>query len=222
MRAASLFLFFFVLGVGNGIVAQDRSGSIGGLVPSRWVSDRVYSDVLDSVFPRSVENKKNTLWQMVLRFEPSFGSESQIVIRRTFDGFEVNRYRSANGVIFNKLNVWFTKNGREDVPEMSRLVQVERRKIRCRQSDLEDWLNGFFRSIPVATRSLKSNITESGRTGTWSVPVHGGYYQVWFSYKGNEMNFVANDENISDINVTGTSPIVRWMNSVRIQIEKSK
>src|SRR6185295_19043514 len=68
------------------------------------IGRETYNRVLDMVFPRYDRNTSETIFEFVLRFEPSFHATSQVIIRKRIDKIEVVEYTSPDGNIFDKLN----------------------------------------------------------------------------------------------------------------------
>jgi hypothetical protein len=203
--------------------AQNTDELFEGKVLYKVISNKTYDDVLDVVFPREIENKRETVWQLVLRFMPNSEPESQIVIRKTIVGYELIELKSSNGVIFSTLNQWITKNGKEDVLEMAKVIKVEQREVKTNSKVITGWYNIFFESIPLTAQSLKFSSQEFERTnGSIGLRLHGTYYEVWFLYKGNKINFVIYDQEVNDNKITGEYALVKWMNKVRLQIKKKK
>jgi hypothetical protein len=190
-------------------------------LPQSIVSDKTYEDVLDTVFPRKQSDDEKTDWTLTLRFMPWTGPESQIFIRKAVSRFIVVEYRSTNGVIFNRLNAWFTEHGREDVADMSKTIEVKRTELTFGRAQFQRWLRGFFRSIRSASRVLENKSHEFDTKGYWSVWLHGSYYETWFDHNVNQVHFVFVDKDPAN-GLAGLSPLARWMVQVKEQITIAK
>jgi hypothetical protein len=101
--------------------AQDRGPK--GQQPNQVVSEETYYRVLDIVFPRTDADTNKTVFQLVLRFQPSFHATSQIVVRRRVDRVEVVEYTSPDGNIYDKLNDILAHGGKEDSVTMAKSIR---------------------------------------------------------------------------------------------------
>jgi hypothetical protein len=187
----------------------------------RIVSDKTYNDVLDTIFPRVDDDDDKTDWTLTLRFRPSEGPESQIFIRKTVSRLVVIEYQSLNGVVFNRINTWFTENGREDVPEMSRQISVKRTVLKFGRPDFQRWLAGFFKALRSSSLIAENKSHEFDRTGGWSDWLHGSYFETWFYQYGNEIHFLVIDKETKD-RPNGHSPLAIWMNQVKKQVVRAR
>lgn len=214
------FLILLILCAYSLIVGQNTDKPNSEQVIVKVVSDRTYNDVLDIVFPREIKQKKETVWQFVLRFKPNSAPESQITIRKTITGYEVLNFSVSNGIIFSKINQIFTTTNKEDISEMVNAIQVEKTKVEIAPKEINLWYDLYFKSIPLSSQALKFSSQEFDRTnGSWSVRLHGTYYELWFLYKGNQICFIIYDEEIDQNKITGENALVKWMNKVRLKIK---
>jgi hypothetical protein len=211
-----LFLFF------NSINGQTTESLKEGQ-SFQIVSSRTYNQVLDVVFPKDAEYSKGILWQLVLRFKPNTKPESQIIIQKLLDGFKVIEYKSENGSIFTRLNKWRNENGKEDIAEMIKDIKVSRIELNIPSNEIKGWYSTFFKVIPDATQKIKYASEEFARTkGAITIFLEGSYYETWFMYGGNEISFVFYDDEINEKQINGKSLLVRWMNKIRLRIQRTK
>ncbi len=185
------------------------------------VTERTYSDVLDTVFPREIEEKNSTDWQITLRFHADSAPESQVVIRKTVTGVSVTHYRAKKAAVFTSINFWLNEHGREDVVEMSKLIEVERREVPVKRRDVMNWHDGFFASALKSTQEIRYLSGEFDRKGSWGVWLHGTRYQLWYEHNTTKIHYRFVDQEIHDTKVNGELALVRWMNQVRLFVQKN-
>lgn len=187
--------------------------------PGKVVSDSTYSAVLDTIFPRRFDDNEKDDWSLHLRFQPNDRAEFQITIRKKAVGFDVYLVEATNGIVFNRINDSFNSNGVEDVESMTKLVATKRTSYRLTKT----MVNRIRDSFIVASRNslLWSDVNskEFDRTGAWTVSLHSSTYQVWFVSNKSVVTFLVSDVSPTK-SVSGSSPIAKWMNSVRVGLDK--
>lgn len=199
-------------------VAQDRVRQAHPIV-----SQQTYDSVLDILFPRNDPDPGKTVFAFVLRFKPHSQPESQIVIRRGVDKVTVVEYKSLDGDIYVKLNESLERTGREDPVEMAKAIKIKRREISVPYALIKQWYAGFFDSLANGTKPLRQKGEEFDNTGgSETIFLHGGVYALWYQQRLNQMSFSLYDVDVDNPNSSGELMLVRWMNSVRRQIGKSK
>lgn len=198
----------------NGTTAND-----GGSQDNKVISQETYNQVLDIVFPR---NGPRGDYGVVLRFKPSSGAESQIVINRGLEKTEVVEYVSASGNIYSKLNALKLKNGNENVEELARSIEVRKRSISASPGQVKQWHADFVESLRESLLAFQKRSEAFAKTGSISVALDGTFYDVWYGQGINEMSLSLYDEEVSDQKVTGELKTVQWMNAVRLELAKLK
>ncbi|HLG17756.1 MAG TPA: hypothetical protein VJH03_25150 [Blastocatellia bacterium] len=188
------------------------------------VSSQTYEHVLDMVFPR---NEANPDYDLVLRFEPSFAPESQIVVKspivveRTVGKVEVVEYTSLSGNIYRRLNSVMANGGREDAAEMARLVEVQKRVIEVPIAQVRQWRATLADSVGASMKSLEQRSVDA-ETGVGTITLDGTFYSLWYDQVGSHISFRLLDHEVSNRQVSGVLKLVRWMNTVRRDIEKRR
>lgn len=190
----------------------------GALNKYKVVSEGTYTRVLDSVFPR---DQAKGDYGFALRFKPSFAPESQIVIRRALNKVEVVEYTSLSGNIYRNLDSIMAHGGKEDAVEMAKLIQVKRRSIEVPIAQVKMWHSSLLNSISASVKTFKQRGEESER-GIGTLRLDGTFYDLWYNQGIGDISFSVYDQEISDREVTGELKLVRWMNTVRLDIGKSK
>jgi hypothetical protein len=171
------------------------------------------------LFPRD-EPAKNYL--LVLRFEPSFHPESQIVIKGGGNKVEVLEYTSLSGNIYSRLKEVLSHGGKEDAVEMAKLIKVRRRSIGMSDSKVKQWHAGFLHSFDELSKSFHDQTEQLDKEGSITVVLDGTLYEFWYSQGVSKTSFSVWDEEVSDRQPNGVLKVVRWMNGVRHDVEKLK
>ena len=189
-----------------------QSGSLSQepLKTYKLVSRETCERVLDIVFQR---DQANWDYDFVLRFEPSFAPESQIVVRKAANRVEVVEYTSLSGNIFMKLNSVMAHGGKEDPVEMAKLIQVRKRMIEVPNTQVRQWRRRLADSISASIKRLEQRSVEAER-GIGTITIDGTFYNLWYDQVGSHISFKLLDHEVSNNEVTGELELVRWMNSV--------
>jgi hypothetical protein len=216
--AAALTLFLQVGGVSarNGPPAHDRPGS------RQVVGEETYNRVLDIVFPQDDPAAFKPVWNTVLRFRPSFKSESQILIRRGRSKSEVILYTSPEGSIYGKLNSILARTGKENAAEMAKEIRVERTELDVPYAQVKRWYAALFDSIGGTAQTLKSAAEEFDKRGTESFVIDGTVYEFSHEHLLNRMSYRLYDVEVDKPGSDGEFKLVQWMNAVRRDVQALK
>lgn len=186
------------------------------------VGRETYNRVLDILFPRDAPTPSNTVWLVVLRFRPSFKSESQIIIRRDVDKVHVIEFASPDGNIYGRLNDVLARGGKEDAAEMAKAIRVKRRDVSISLAKVKGWYATLFDSIARTTMTLRSAGEEFDKTGGESFVLDGSIYELWYEQGLNKMTFSLYDVEVDKPGSGGEFKLVQWMNSVRREVRRQK
>lgn len=178
------------------------------------VSQETYRGVLDLLFPR---NEENGDYDFVLRFEPNVEPESQLVIKRAAERVKIIKYTSSSGNIYRKLNDVLAHGGKEDIAEMARLVQIKKTTIEVPSAQLRRWHESLIGSIDQTMKTFEQRRIEEEK-GEGIITLDGAIYELWYNQIGIQCSFRILDHDLSDREVTGQFEVVRWMNSVRLDV----
>jgi hypothetical protein len=200
----------------------DRFSQDNPAKSSPVVSQVTYNKVLDVLFSWADSDPNKTVFTIVLRFKPSFHTESQIVLRRRLDKVEVRDYVSLDGSIYGKLNEVLMRTGNEDAVEMAKLIQVKRRTMEIPYSQVKQWHMSFLANINDLHKAFKRSSEEYDKAGTVALRLDGTFYDLWYEQGLNKMSFSLYDEEIDALRSTGDFKLVQWMNGVRREVSKLK
>jgi hypothetical protein len=93
-------------------------------------------------------------YDFVVRFEPSFLGESQIVVESVVGKTMVIEHTSLSN-IYRKLDSAVAKGGKEDVIEMAKLIEVRKREIEIPAAQAALWRKSLAESIAASAEVWK-------------------------------------------------------------------
>ena len=186
------------------------------------ISWETYNRVLDAVFPRTDPDTSKTIFEFVLRFEPSFHATTQIVIRNRGDKTEVVEYTSPDGNIFDKLNETLAHGGKKDAVAMAKSIRVKRREIAIPEAQIKRWNNEFFESLATTEKTLQQRGEEALKTRSVTLVLDGTTYNVLYKQGLNKSSLSLYDVELDTPGSDGELRLVQWMNSIRREVAKSK
>ena len=177
-RLANAFLLFLLFaGVNFPLVrAQDASS------PQEQASDNdvevLYDEVLTSVFPRGALEEGGSNYVIILRVDPTFEANSQVVIVGRDNGIEVTEYTSQSGNIYSKLIDALESSPRRGWEELAKMIQVKKRTVIVPKALVARWRADLVSSVCT---SLKGRPSGSSRAaGTTTVTLDGTTYNIWY------------------------------------------
>jgi len=204
----------------NGICGQ--AGSVRNL--SSPTPQETYSIVMDLLFPREDSDPSKVVYELVLRFQPSFHYTSQIVIRRRTDKLEVIEHK-ADVNVYNEVNrILGRSTESEDPVKIAKSISVTRREVNVPNPEIARWYKSFFKAMSESTKTLSEKGMEFDRTnGKETVILDGTLYKLWYRNLLDELSFTLYDEEPAapgSRSATGSVELVRWMNTIRSEISK--
>jgi hypothetical protein len=191
--------------------------------PLLVISHSDYDRVLDILFPKDDPDTGKTIWLMVLRFKPNSSGESQIVIRRFIEGWNVTEYQSAEGSIYKRLNLLLGRAGKATPEDMAKLIKIRKRSTSFSLNEINQLLEGFFETLSLSKSILKEQSQEFDKTGgEETILLHGTIYEVKYSQGLNSLSLKLYDSELDEFNVTGKLPLVQWMNVLRLAVKSHR
>ena|ERR1700730_7619034 len=213
-----IFCSIFLCGGGSLPANGDAINYAGQTNESRQVISREdYGRALDIIFSPQNPPDQRTTWEFVLRFEPSFKQESQIVLRRRVDGATGIREWSANGNIWTKLNS-LPNRGQYQPAQLKELFNVNRKLMEVSTPEMQEWQEQFFRSLEATARQLKKKSDKTQETLSVDVVLDGTIYEVWYNQGTTVMHMKFYDVEVDTPGSVGQLDLVRWMNGIRTRI----
>jgi hypothetical protein len=180
------------------------------------VSSEAYEQILNLVFPHPEPSASVIRYEMILRFMPSSHSESEVVIDTYNTGkIQAWLFQVSGPSAWNTANQYIQKSGREDIAEISKLVQTSKHEIMISPEQAEAWYSACLKSLRQACAHLGVETSVEKSNGTVSVFLDGSTYELWFTQGTNEIHWRFMDQEVNDSAAVGDSPLAKWMNGVR-------
>jgi hypothetical protein len=174
------------------------------------VNNEVYEKTLDVLFPERNSSPKNIISTTVLRFEPTFESESELVLRETFDSSEILYYKATEGNIYHRLNEVIQGGSPADPVLLSKKINITAKKILIPKTLFKNWNSTMFEGIRLSTKTL-DDVGEQQRGGAVSIPLDGTVYVLKYTQGTNDFSLKLYDVDSNRPNVTPQFKIVQWM-----------
>jgi hypothetical protein len=186
------------------------------------VSEATYRRVLDILFSNFGEEEEDvrTFMILTLRFAPSSHPESQIVIKTSRGDIQVLEYTSSSGNIYRRLNDALARGEREDPSELAKQFSIKKRTIDVSARQVRQWHGGFLDALSRTKGVLQKKANRFERTGEETLAVDGTFYDVLYKQGLNRIALRFYDYEIMKSTRNGEFEMVRWMNSLRLQVGK--
>jgi len=191
--------------------AQERPPQQLAANANHIVSDEIYEQVLDIVFP------KDALvgafgYAFVLRYKTSFDGESQIIVLNNGSSIEVTEYSPSGSSVYAQLSKSpkFTEN--TNAVEAAKLVQVQKRTLLISSADIKRLRVSFYDHLRDVSLYERTRVTEN--RNAISITTDGTEYFLW--YRGvAKIAFSSSGSSIEDPPRASEHPLVKWMKEVR-------
>lgn len=203
--------------VAGGVILT-RSDLVAASALRSRQSLETYEKVVDIALPKQVSGGTYT-YALVLRFEPTLYPESRVVILRGLDDVQVTEYTPSGGRIWDQLE---KLDPTLSIEEMAKSIHIQKRSIPATVDQVTNWYSDFLSSVGPSMIELKG-ITLSSERGksTYLGPRHGASYWLWYTLGGIKMTWDCLDDEAAG-EPTGILPVVKWMNTVRLAVSKTK
>jgi len=202
-----------MIGLGFFLLTESVMTSKTAQDSARVASEETYDKVLDLVFPRDILQEQKLRYVFVLRYEPTFHTESQLVIAEGWDKTEVIEYKSLDGSIEMKLDEIVRRTGKEDAEQMAKQIRIQKRHIKISRAEIRLLQERFFESLRLSEKKLIAPMPDRVM-----VTQDGTGYRLWYS----GITDIHSDLSGSGIKVPtrlDESPLIDWMKSVYRRVE---
>ena len=127
-------------------------------------------------------------------------------------------YRPTDGRIADRLNKESARGGREDAAEMTKSIRIEKRVLDVPPQIVKRWLSRFaaIHASPILAESPSHEKSER------YVVLDGTTYELWHEGEKGKVHYSLLGSEIGDRHPRADHPLVTWMNSVRLDIERMK
>lgn len=171
-------------------------------------SEEFYDRVMDIVFPREVLTDRKVRFVFVLRYQPTFQPESQIVIVRRQDRIEVTTYRSLDGSIETKVDERNSED-QHDPEQFAKQFRVEKRSLAVTEAEAGKLHRDFFEALRVLERKQVGVAPSS-----IGVTADGTVYRFWYAGK-TDIQGDLHGSGVTRPNEPGEPLLMEWMKRMR-------
>jgi hypothetical protein len=180
------------------------------------LSSRAYDQLLDILFSHQTPGADKIRYEMALRFMTSSHPESAIVID-VFQTGEVQAwlFRVSGPSAWGIANQYVQDSGREEIGEISKLVQVSKQRLAVSLQQADTWHAACMKSLAQAGAQLEKDSQATKSTGDVRIFLDGTIYGLSVAQDGTDIQWRLVDEEVNDSSPAGVSPLARWMNDVR-------
>jgi hypothetical protein len=175
------------------------------------VDTDTYSRVLDLVFPRDVLIG-SWGYAFVLRYEPTFDTESQITIINKAGNIEVIEYTPVGGNVRLQLKKILPHVGDLNAEEAAKRIQMRRRFISIPRGRVKQIRESFYNHISLAARFEKERISENIKSV--DALLDATQYLLWYRGQG-DARFTLYGSDINVVSLTKEHPLINWMKDVK-------
>jgi hypothetical protein len=169
-----------------------------------------YAAILDTIFPRQVYGAS---YAFVLRREPSFERESQLVVK-VLDKGTVNAELMT--VIGRSAHDTLSRRREPDralsIPELAKSIQVDRRAVDVTRAVANRWQSSLFDAVRTSLQELEQSARTYNDTGSVTVNVvaDGVLYRLWYYQPPQNLAW----------NFDQRAPLGRWAETVMQEVAK--
>ena len=203
LTSSTLFLVAFSLFMGITPAATQPTQQQG---PS--VNEEIYEKVMDLVFPREILKNHKARFAFVLRYQPSFRRESQIVVVGRQDGIEVTTYSSVDGNIETRVNDMVRLGSKESAEQMARHFSIQTQNLKLSKDMAGKLHSEFFEAL-----RLSEKVSAGAMSTSIDVIADGTTYSLWYTGK-TDIHVELQGSDITTPTDADESPLVRWMKDI--------
>jgi hypothetical protein len=174
----------------------------------------IYEKTLDILFNTRLTktSKDNTL--TILRFEPSFSPECQIVLKEGPRQTAIIYYKSLDGNMFQRMNQLIRDGVKQDPDTLAAKLHVSVKTTEIPRNLLVKWNHEFLQSIAESANALEQ-LAAQDRTGSTLVVLDGTKYLIEYIQGTSQLRAELYDVNTSKDGATPKFGTVKWMITVQ-------
>ena len=207
--ASSLLL---IVGM-SGIQAQTT-----GAKPVEAVRDETYDKVLDLLFPRPALELEDAQYIFVIRYEPTWKGESQIIIIQRAGVVEIIESASEDGNIYLKLGDILRRGGQENPARMAKQIRVRKRAVSLSPIVFRQLRDNFFDNWIKSLRSEKTLFEDTSKEVI--ATFDGTAYQLWYQGIG-LVEYKLGGSSVGNPTRPDEDPLIEWMKTVKLEIDRA-
>jgi hypothetical protein len=173
---------------------------------------------MDLLFPLSALQQPSLYFVTILRYQPSFEPESQIIMIGREGYAEILEYRSLDGNLFYKLDD-LLRNGNITAAEFAKQIHISRRTLRIPFSLAQVWRKKLIDSVAFASKPRRLHYVPFPKTIT--VVTDGTKYEVWDSSLGGvDLHFELVGGKTHKRVYPTWAPLISWIDAIKLDVGK--
>jgi len=192
-----------------GTACQNSHGQTSG--PA--LSEVELEQVLDLTFPRDILETVGT-YSFVLRYEPSFGKETQITMVERGGKTVVVHYVLENGNIERQVNSIRKRFPQASPQVMAKSIKVTKREIVLNREEGANWLNEFYENSCLTF--MDDKLYYKGEPIT--VVMDGTRYQLWY-HGHRRVHYDLSGTDCDSAKEPNEEPLITWMKKIYHQVK---
>ena len=188
------------------------------------IERETYEKVIERLFPLDALDARENDFVLVLRYDPHFESNRQIVFAARDGKIFVTEYIS-DGNIWEKAEEVLRRTGREDVSEIAQNIKVKKREFNISAKLEESFRAKILQSVTaalVSEKTFKPVAVSPGVPQSASILLHGTTYKMWYVSKAGRLYFSEYGSKFDQPVSSSDSPFIRRMKSIYREIGKRK
>jgi hypothetical protein len=181
-----------------------------------------YDQLLDVLFPKNILDKPGRRFILILRYKPSFTSESQIVISGREDDVNVVEFTSMDENIYYKLSEILDKTDDEpDIAELAKQFRVRKRELKLPLALLNNWRQKVIKSV---SQALIPKIQESvlPKADKINDIEDGTSYELWDSSLAGDLYFKPSGNEEQGRDFSGKKDFIKILEGIKREVAKQK
>ncbi len=176
-----------------------------------------YDHLLNVLFPADHGTHPGLDYTLVLRFEPHFHPESQIVLRRFHNNkVEATYDRVVSGNAWRAAYAQGDQLSNSQYETIAKTIPTRHSSFTATDFDVQQWHAELLPLLSQGFTHLRKASKQIQRSGTWDVMTNGTRYELWLIQGDDEVHLISWDSEVEPL-PSGTTGLVRWMNLIRWQ-----
>ena len=207
--ASSAAIALFILTNGHPCLAQEAPK----VIPQ--VSLDGYKELMDTIYPPP--NRRGPgLFNLVIRFDPSFHAESELIVQVNRDGTaEADLYSVVGPSVWSTACEYVRRNGKEDLPEIAKSIKMTKTVTFLSAEKMNWFRTGLSAAIAGTQKKLDEEAVDYQRDGNTTLTLDGTSYSLKYAQVLSNVSWSFVDAEEGALDNAYRWPLVRWMNRLK-------
>lgn len=184
-------------------------------------SSEDYEQTLDLLFPQTPADLPDARLEFALRFEPSHGGESEVVILWDRGAFHAIEYTVTKGNLWTTLIAQRDRNGRIDKSSAAKAIEVRKKHLRITPERHEQLLSEFFDSFSKTAAAMNDAHKKAEQNNGAIAVLDGTTYRL--TYRGYPADISLMFQDVSaNSRQDSRFELIDWMNRIHEELSTSE